>query len=218
MVRRADMILTSHAVATATKWVGRIVKKLAAISVPKVVTTMARVVIARRAADVGDKRARPRAMAHVAMPTKARDACVGKDHAAATARHEMATKAHAIRVQMARRVATDHPLKMALTVSDSLTATDHLVRPAAVGIRRKAATSPTLPCNSLSLAPGERVSWSQPTRPPGCFIQRRPRPDCADQSAPTGRFRSPMSKFRAESRNFAAARPLCCRSELPYLY
>ena len=132
----------------------RIVKKATVISVLKVLpTTMVRAVIAKRAADVGDKRARLRAMAHVAMLMKVRAACVAKGHPAVTAHHEMPTKAPAIGVQTARRAAKDHPLKMALA-ANTIMETGHPIRQVPVPIRKKATTRPTPLCNSLSLAPG----------------------------------------------------------------
>jgi hypothetical protein len=39
------------------------------------------------------------------------------------------------------------------------------------------------PFKSLSLAPGEPVSWSQPTRSPGCSNEGLSGYDCADQSS-----------------------------------
>jgi hypothetical protein len=172
MARRTDTTLTVRVVAIGTKWarLQRIAKRDTAISVLKVVaTTMARVAIVKRVADVGGKMARHQATAHVATRRKAHATCVEKDHPAATARHETATRAHAIDAQTARHALTDHPLKTALTASTILMEIDHPIHPAPARIRQRAATSPTLLCNSLSLAPGERVSWSQPTRSPGCF-------------------------------------------------
>jgi hypothetical protein len=71
-------------------------------------------------------------------------------------------------------MATDHmPNKIVLMASTIRTATDYRIRPAPARIKKRAAKNPTPLFNSLSLAPGERVSWSQPTRSPGCFMSYR---------------------------------------------
>jgi hypothetical protein len=49
------------------------------------------------------------------------------------------------------------------------------------------ATSKPKLLESLSLAPGECVSWSQPTRSPGCSNEWSRGYDCANKSDPSGR-------------------------------
>jgi hypothetical protein len=179
MDRRAVMPLTVRAVAIVTKWGRRstIVKKDVAIGDRKVLPTMmARAVTAKKAADDGVQKARPQAMAHAAMPTKVLDACVEKAHRAVTAHPEMATKARDTGDQTAHRVATVRLQAMAPAASTVLTRLvpvpiSHIrpAHPLQSQTRKRDTTSPT-PSKPLSLAPGERVSWSQPTRSPGCFI------------------------------------------------
>jgi hypothetical protein len=89
MARRADTTLTVRAVATATKWVRR--------------RTSARTDIV-----IGDPKAHLQVMVRAATPRKVRGACAETDHPEAMVRHEMATKAAAMRDRMARRVVMVH--------------------------------------------------------------------------------------------------------------
>ena len=178
MARRADMPLTDRAVAIATKWVRRwtIVKKDVAVGDRKLLPMMmARAVAAKKAANDGARKARPEAMVQAAMLTNVLDACVEKAHHAVTAHPEMATTARDTGDQTGRRVAMDRLQAMAPAASTVLTRLVPMPRshirpahPLESQIRKKDTISPT-PSKPLSLAPGERVSWSQPTRSPGCF-------------------------------------------------
>jgi len=158
MARRAITTSTVRAVAIATRWVSHptIVKKVANISVQKVVlTTMAPVAIAKKAADVGARKVRRQAMAHVVMRRKVLDTCDVKDHPEVTARHETATKAAAIGDQTVPRMATDHfQVMTALAVNTVPIRTIRRAHPMESQIGKKATISPKLLFKSLSLAPG----------------------------------------------------------------
>jgi hypothetical protein len=160
MARRADPILTVHAVAIEKKWAHHhvMVKKAVVIGVRKdVATTTAHALTAEKVVDVVPK-GRLLVIAPARTPTKVLDTCVVTDHPEVTARHEMATKAAGIDVQKVRRVAMDHHRATAPAVSTALAPTVHRTRqdpvrinptrPArrtVMQIRTKATTSPKPP-------------------------------------------------------------------------